>query len=151
LLGPAGLSNVARAEGGRVTDSTPAPAVDAGLLGRFRTAGAHVEWRTAPGKAPRGQRARVAHLFQEEARVESREDADGACLTVDSGPVGALVLLLEADRRGPPRTWLSQNAGRDRAFPSGALVGVWGRAEEPPSDGTVRLADLVELARYALT
>jgi hypothetical protein len=122
-----------------------------GLLERFRSAALQVEWRSAPGGASPGATARIAHLFQEEARVELREDPKGAMLKVDSGPVGALVLLLEADRRGVPRRWESQNAGRDAAFPSGSLVAVWGSHDDPASDGPVRLSDLVDLARYALT
>jgi hypothetical protein len=130
--------------------SRPALAVADGLLERFRSAAGQIEWRPAKGRSKRGTKVRIAHLFQEEARVETREGPDGLALAVDSGPVGALVLLLEADRRGAPRLLLAQNAGRDAAFPSGALVAVWGALADPPADGTVRVADLVELARYAL-
>jgi hypothetical protein len=125
-------------------------AVAPGLMDRFRSAGQQIEWRAAPRGKGRARAARVAHLFQEEARVEQRELKGGLRLTVDSGPVGALVLLLEADRRGPPRLLVSQNAGRDPAFRSGALVAVWGPSEDPPADGTVHVHDLVDLARYAL-
>jgi len=129
----------------------PGWGVAPGLLERFRSAGLTIEWRPASGTSGRKKKnVRIAHLFQEEARVETQKTAGGTSLKVDSGPVGALVLLLEGDRRGPPRCLVSQNAGRDPAFPSGALVAVWGPLEDPPSDGPVRVPDLVELARYAL-
>ncbi|MGA8664828.1 MAG: hypothetical protein WB809_07175 [Thermoplasmata archaeon] len=121
-----------------------------GLLERFRSAGAQIEWRPAPGGRGRRKNVRVAHLFQEEARVVTRDELGGYCLTVDSGPVGALVLLLEADRRGRPRLLVAQNAGRDPGFPSGALVAAWGPVPDPRSDGPVGMVQLVELARYAL-
>ncbi|MGP8072078.1 MAG: hypothetical protein ACLPZM_02985 [Thermoplasmata archaeon] len=121
-----------------------------GLLDRFRAAGGQVAWRPANGKSRKGVTVRVAHLFQEEARVETLDEPGGTVVRTDSGPVGALVLLLEADRRGVPRRWCAQSAGRDPQFPSGALLGVWGSTGDPPSDSAVRVGDLVELARYAL-
>lgn len=133
-----------------MSGTRPDLGVAAGLLDRFRAAAGQIEWRPVKGRSKRGATSRLAHLFQEEARVDSREVPGGLILAVDSGPVGALVLLLEADRRGAPRILCSQNAGRNPAFASGALVAVWGRIPDPPSDGPVRLSDLVELARYAL-
>jgi len=130
-----------------MTDRAVPLDVPPGLLDRFRAAGRQVAWRPASAG---GRAAQIAHLFQEEARVETQDAGGGVVMKVDSGPVGALVLLLQADRRGLPRRWSSQNAGRDPRFPSGALLGVWGPVEDPPSDGAVRLADLIELARYAL-
>lgn len=128
----------------------PVPA-DPGLLARFRDAGAKIAWRPAPAapKRPAGRRARIAHLHDEEARVETWGPDDRGTVAVDSGPLGALVLLLEIDRRGAPRTLGAQEAGRDPAFPGGAIVAAWGD-ERPPSDSRPRPADLVELARYAL-
>ncbi len=70
-------------------------------------------------------------------------------VAVDSGPVGALVILLEIDRRGPPSALGASEAGRDPAFPSGAIVAGWGGVSVP-ADSRPRLHDLVELARYAL-
>jgi hypothetical protein len=125
--------------------------VEAGLLARFREAGVKIAWRPAP-KGPRRRRGgtvRLAHLHDEEARVETWGTSRSGGVAADSGPLGALVLLLEADRRGLPDRLASWNAGRDPTFAQGAVVASWG-ASAVPSDSTPRLADLVELARYAL-
>jgi len=129
----------------------PSGPVDPGLMERFRRAGAGIAWRSAPpGPAPRARvGARIAHLHDEECRVERRGGARAPTLTVDSGPVGALVLLLEIDRRGPPRGLGAANAGRVAGFAQGALVATWGRTTVP-DDSRPTLRDLVELARYAL-
>ncbi|HTS33754.1 MAG TPA: hypothetical protein VMI55_07475 [Thermoplasmata archaeon] len=124
--------------------------IPASVLERFRAAEPRIEWRPATGGSatPAGT-TRIAHLFQEEARVTRRELGGAVELRVDSGPVGALVLLLEVDRRGPPSALGAAGSGRDPAFPSGALVARWGPGEVP-TDSRPRLSDLVELARYAL-
>ncbi len=123
--------------------------IDPGLLARFRDAGRQIAWRAAPRPRHRGRTARVAHLHDEDARVE-RWGTDGTGgVAADSGPVGALVVLLEADRRGAAPSLTAWNAGTDPAFPQGAIVGTWGEAP-PPGDSVPRLADLVEIARYAL-
>jgi len=125
--------------------------VDAGLLARFREAGAKIQWRAGP-KPSRNRpksRVRVAHLHDEEARVDTWGSGRAGGLAADSGPLGALVLLLEADRRGAPDHLASWNAGTDPGFAQGAVVAVWG-ARAPRADSTPRLADLVEVARYAL-
>jgi hypothetical protein len=132
--------------------SAPAPAVpaDAGLLARFRGAGRQIAWRPAPkGRRPTGRKARIAHLHDEEARVEEWGTTRRRGIAVDSGPVGALVLLLEIDRRGAPTHLGAENAGRNRAFPAGAIVAGWGEVTVP-TDSRPRIEDLVELARYAL-
>ena len=59
------------------------------------------------------------------------------------------MLLLEIDRRGSPTALGAAEAGRDPSFPSGAIVAAWG-SENVPEDSKPGLADLVELARYAL-
>jgi len=133
--------------------ATPLP-VDAGLLARFRSAGAEIAWRVAPasgagGGKRKGRPARVAHLNDDEARVERSEGRGALRLTVDSGPVGALVVILEADRRGPPSALGALDAGRDPGFSNGAIVAVWGPGDAP-ADARPRFSDLVELARYAL-
>ena len=128
----------------------PAGRIDPGLLERFRSAGAQIEWSALPAKKGHPATARQAHLFQEEARVETVETRQGVRVSADSGPVGALVLLLELEKRGRPSQVVAQFPGRDPNFPTGALVGLWGAAELPPSDGPVSIADLVDLARYAL-
>jgi hypothetical protein len=127
-------------------------ATDAGLppsfRERLRAVEDRIEWRSAG--PPRGRTTvRTAHLFQEEARVARTETGRTVELRVDSGPVGAIVLLLEVDRRGSPSALGAANAGRDPAFPTGALVARWGTGAVP-TDSLPRLADLVELARYAL-
>jgi hypothetical protein len=126
--------------------------IDAGLLGRFQTAGAAITWKPAP--SPKGSRAgrrgaRVAHLNDEEARVEERSEGAAQVFTVDSGPVGALVLLLRWAEVGPPSRLLTHEAGELAAFPSGAIEARWERSAGSPQLA-VRLADLVALARYAL-
>jgi len=123
--------------------------VDAGLLARFREAGRAIAWRPGPARGPKGRRVRIAHLHDEEARVETWGTESRGSVAVDSGPVGALVLLLEADRRGPPVALGAAEGGRDPSFPSGALVAAWGQGPVP-HDSRPRLEDLVELARYAL-
>lgn len=133
-----------------MNDRRPPFGIDPGLWIRFCAAGAKVAWRPAPGRSGRGgrARARIAHLHDEEARVEARDDGPTFVLTVDSGPVGALVLLLEAGRRGAPRRLEPLEASAAPGFPGGALRATWsasGSAESP-----VGPRDLVELARYAL-
>ncbi len=123
--------------------------VDPGLLERFRAAGARIVWRPVPPSrsARPVRRVRVAHLHDEDARVESWGRDPGGGVEVDSGPVGALVVLLEADRRRRLPSLASRDSGVDRAFPHGAIVATWGR---PSSSTGPTVRDLVELARYAL-
>ncbi|MCI4368660.1 MAG: hypothetical protein L3K09_03760 [Thermoplasmata archaeon] len=136
------------------TDPIPA---DPGLLARFRAAGSQIAWRPLvepPRPRPDLKNApssvRVAHLNEEEARIEEREEADGrAYLTVDSGPLGALVLLLEVDRRGAPDSLRTWEAGAIPGFPQGAVGAAWGDGAERGA-AQLPLADLVKLARYAL-
>ena len=123
--------------------------VDPGLLSRFRAAGEKIAWRTAGGRRGPGPRARIAHLNDEEARVELSGRGANVRVTVDSGPVGALVLLLEIDRRGPPTGLGASEAGRDVRFPSGAIVAAWD-GEAVPQDSKPGVRDLVDLARYSL-
>jgi hypothetical protein len=125
--------------------------VDPGLLARFRDAGREVQWRDPPrtGRRTRGHAVRIAHLHDEEARVETWGDARDGGVAADAGPVGALVLLLEIDRRGPASALGASEAGRDPSFPSGSLVAGWGSAPVP-HDSVPRVRDLIELARYAL-
>jgi hypothetical protein len=123
--------------------------VDPGLLERFRRAATEIQWREAPGSVRKTRsktRVRIAHLNDEEARVEVRSPDDWV---VDSGPVGALVLLSETDRRGVVPVLASRNAGELPGFGQGALEANWS-APERTTPGSVRVADLVALARYAL-
>jgi len=124
--------------------------MDPGLLERFRAAGAKIAWRDAgrsPG-SPRGRQASIAHLNDEEARVESWGRSPFGGVEVDSGPLGALLLLLEADRRGSVPILESREAGVDRSFPGGALKAEWSSHPRDVAGPTIR--DLIELARYAL-
>lgn len=126
--------------------------IDPGLLGRFRAAGSQIGWRPAEGSSrargtPDG--ARIAHLNDEEARIETRSIRGTRVLTVDSGPLGALVLLLEWADRGTPSRLLTHEAGEVPGFATGALEARWGRSKAPPALA-VPLSDVVTLARYAL-
>jgi hypothetical protein len=126
--------------------------IDAGLLGRFRAAGAKIAWREAV--SPKGGRsttgtARTAHLNDEEARVEERDEGGASVLTVESGPVGALVLLLQWEARGEPNRLVTHEAGELPAFPGGALEARW-TPGSPERVLAFPLADVVGLARYAL-
>ncbi|HEV2166785.1 MAG TPA: hypothetical protein VGS23_07435 [Thermoplasmata archaeon] len=142
------------------------PGVDPGLRERFRAAGAQISWRDveapkakrAPSKGRRPAarspkapetRVRIAHLNDEDARVEATEDGDSARWVVDSGPVGALVLLLELERRGPPELLTTRDAEDASPFPQGAIEARWqegarARVFDLP------IPDLIQLARYAL-
>ncbi len=124
--------------------------IDAGLRARFRSAGPKIAWRDAP-PGPAGARrhsARIAHLNDEEARVESWGRPPRASVQVDSGPLGALVLVLEIDRRGLVPRLVARAAGADAAFPNGAIRAEWGAAAAATGGPTLR--DLIDLARYAL-
>ncbi len=128
--------------------------LDAGLRRRFLDASAEIAWRDAEASRARPRqaaaaRARIAHLHDEEARVEESGRGRRVTLVVDSGPVGALVVLTEIDRRGLPGLLTTHEAGELPEFPQGALEARWGSI---PTKGApaLPLRDLVELARYAL-
>jgi len=125
--------------------------VDRGLLARFRAAGAKIVWRPAPGrgKGRSTRSARIAHLHDEEARVEVWGRPAAVHVAVDSGPLGALVLLIEIDERGPPTSLGARESGRDPSFPGGVIEAAWG-GESVRSDSRPTMPDLVEIARYAL-
>jgi hypothetical protein len=139
-----------------VNESPTAAGVDPGLMARFRIAGAQLTWRAAPAppragrrRAAKGVTNRIAHLHDEEARVEERADGARRQLTVESGPVGALVLVLALDERGLPNRLVTHEAGAAEGFPAGAIEASW----EPGSEaGSLALAvsDVVSLARFAL-
>ena len=126
------------------------PTLDPAFARRLRDAGASIVWSSVPsgGKRTRG-RACVARLGEEEARVEAREGPAGTTVEVAAGPVGAVVLLLEADRRGPPSSLGSRNGRRGSSFPTGSIVAGWG-GPPVPADARPTVRDLVDLARYAL-
>lgn len=130
--------------------SAPSVPVDPHLMARFRATGASITWRPVPSSAP-DTRARLAHLHDEEGRVEERQDAEGVTWVADAGPVGALVLLLVIDRQGSLPYLASVPAGSDPEFPQGGISARWpspaGRRAE---DAPLPVQDLVTLARYAL-
>ena len=134
-----------------MSEASALPSVDPGLLARFRSAGAKITWRDALSTAARSPRrvSRIAHLHDEEARVEVTGRGTRTRIAVESGPVGALVLLLEIDGRGPPSALGASEAGHEPGFPGGAIVAAWGGASVP-HDSSPTLSDLVELARYSL-
>ena len=134
--------------------------LDAGLLDRFRLAGGQIVWRPAAITLPKPKDSgnhpskvkgvrQVAHLNDEEANVERSGPASAPTLLVDSGPVGALVLVLEMDQRGLPHRLTTHESGRLTGFPQGALEASWDPAlDEAPLE--LPLSDVVGLARYAL-
>ena len=147
---------------------TPPPAlpVDAGLRERFRAASAQITWidksprraarpAAAKGKAPQktpaasSESLRVAHLNDEDARVEVRSAPDRISVVVDSGPLGALVLLLEMERLGPPTVLTTHEAVADGPFPLGSIEALWS-ADPVRSEDPLPMDDLIRLARYAL-
>jgi hypothetical protein len=124
--------------------------IDDGLLARFRAAGARIAWRpsdASPERQPK-RTTRIAHLNDEEARVESWGRPPKVGLEVASGPLGALVLVLEADLRTAVPALESRDGGVDPGFPNGAIRATWGSARTGGKGPTIR--DLIELARYAL-
>jgi hypothetical protein len=82
--------------------------------------------------------------------VEEQKRGRGFSLWVDSGPVGALVLLLEAGVRGPPSRIEGIEGTLEPRFPSGAIRASWGASSPSAGGSRVTVTDLVELARYAL-
>jgi len=124
----------------------PIPATP-GLLARFHQAGEHLVWRPA---SEAEENAWIAHLNDEEARME-REEVDGALrITTDSGPVGALVLLLEIEQWGEPAFLHAVNS-KTAPFAQGSLEAGWGRTTPRPNGRPLPIEDVVALARYALS
>lgn len=129
--------------------SGPAPpAVDPRVIDRFRRAGRSILWAPRESGPEASFRSRVATLHEESARVDERSAAGGREMLVDSSPVGALVLVLEADRHGLPQTLEPVAGGRVAGFPDGALRAVW--KSGPASTPETAWKDVVDLARYAL-
>jgi hypothetical protein len=125
-----------------------------GLMARFRLAGGQLVWRAAPATkgrngAPKPPAARIAHLHDEESRVEERTEGTTQVLVVDSSPVGALVVVVALDERGLPNALVTREAGVAPGFPAGSIEARW----EPGSEArthALSVADVVALARYAL-
>jgi hypothetical protein len=141
------------------------PPIDPGLRERFRAAEAQIQWRdaeparTRPAKGakpsrqrtpkPKTARVRIAHLHDEEARLEETDHGPTVSFVVDSGPVGALLVLLEMERRGPPALLTTRDAGESPEFPQGAIEARWDDRTTRP-EFALPIADLIQLARYAL-
>ncbi|MCI4373034.1 MAG: hypothetical protein L3K02_05270 [Thermoplasmata archaeon] len=125
--------------------------VHPGLRLRFVAAGEQIAWRPLPEQPtrPAERRGRIALLREDEARFEEWGSDDRGGVMVDSSPLGALLMMLAIDRRGVPTALGAVHAGRDDAFPSGALVAVWGDGSAP-EDEHPRFTDVLRLARYAL-
>jgi hypothetical protein len=123
----------------------PIPATP-GMLTRFHQAGEKIAWRPA---SETEENAWIAHLHDEEARME-REEVDGALrITADSGPVGALVLLLEIEQWGEP-VFLHAVNSTGPPFPQGSLEAGWGSMTPRTNGRPIPIEDVVALARYAL-
>ena len=133
------------AEGASGVVSPILSSIDDSLRQRFRAAGEKIVWRAGPTDRPG---CRIAHLHDEEARVERRRTEAGAQIWVDAGPVGALLLLLEIEAAERPATLESIDSADAAGFPGGALVARWDGA--PERRGAPRVSDLIALARYAL-
>ena len=134
--------------------------IDPGLLERFRAAGGSIRWGAPPRKTrehgrpaksrPRLRITRIAHLHDEEARVEQVSEGTEESVVTDSGPVGALVLLLEIDRRGRPTSLAALEGDRLPEFPQGALKATWTSQTRSVGPLSLPFSDLLALARYAL-
>jgi hypothetical protein len=122
--------------------------IDPRIVDRFRSAGRSIQWRSITSNEGADHRARIATLYEEPARIEERETAAGREMVVDSGPVGALVMVLEVDRQGLPHTLDPVEGGRIEGFPNGALRAVWTTGPVPAAGATWK--DVLDLARYAL-
>ncbi|HZY69928.1 MAG TPA: hypothetical protein VFF67_02985 [Thermoplasmata archaeon] len=127
--------------------------IDAALLDRLRRAEPAVTWESVPApskaKGPPGK-ARIARLHDETARVEESTASGRYRLTAESGPLGAMLILLACAERGRPTYLASRAAGELPAFAQGAVEAAWGGPKKAPTKGAPRIADLVAVARYAL-
>jgi hypothetical protein len=117
-----------------------------GLLARFHQAAEKVAWRPV---SETEEHAWIAHLNDEEARMEREEVGESLRITTDSGPVGALVLLLEIEQWGEP-VFLHAVNSKAPPFPQGSLEAGWGRIAPKPNGRPLPIEDVVALARYAL-
>lgn len=131
------------------------PPGDPSFWQRLRDARPGVAWKPAPKSrgrpgAPAKALARIARLHDEEARYEERTGAGRRSVIVSSGPVGALLLLLDVDDRGLPHSISALTAGTEPAFPDGAIEATWEEGSAPRQPKGVPMEELFTLARYAL-
>ena len=127
----------------------------AALWERLRAAEKEIHWTpvAAPGGRRKGARSptvRMAKLHDEEARFELEESDGRAVALASSGPVGALLLLLEMDRRGRPRHLRGRAAAKASGYPDGAIEAEWGTGTAEEARPEVPIEDLLALVRYAL-
>ena len=121
---------------------------DPGLWERFRAVRPKIRSEPLELPAPRGpgHRADRVTLNEQTARRERRPHPDGSIeVVVDSGPLGALLLLLEWDDRGEPPVFGPVDQG-EPDFPEGAIVARFGG---PPA-ASLPAKQILDLARFAL-
>ncbi len=121
---------------------------DPGLWERFRAIRPRLTTQRLrlPPPVRRGHRADRVTLNEQTARREIRPGPGGSVeVVVDSGPLGALLLLLEWDDRNEPPVFRPVDRG-EPAFPEGAIVARFGG---PPAD-SLPAKQIVDLARFAL-
>lgn len=121
---------------------------DPGVWERFRAIRPKI--RSEPLELPTplrpGHRADRVTLNEQTARRELRPLADGTVeVVVDSGPLGALLLLLEWDDRDEPPVFLPVDHG-EPDFPEGAIVARFGG----PPGASLPAKQILDLARFAL-
>ncbi|HEV2449619.1 MAG TPA: hypothetical protein VGU43_04310 [Thermoplasmata archaeon] len=135
------------------TNRLPGEAV---LWERLRAAEKEIGWTEVPArtrsKRPRAPtpRIRVAKLHDEEARFELSESGPRCSAVASSGPVGALLLLLEMDRRGAPGHLYARAAAKSSPYPDGAIEAEWGSPAAGDGRAEVPIEELLALVRYAL-
>lgn len=125
--------------------------LESALVARFRAAGEAIRWRDLV--SARGSSSlQLARLHEEESRVERSTEPRGVTLLTEAGPLGALVILLEADRRNALPSIRSVEAGSRSDFPEGGIRAQWPRplSRTATESEEVPIQDLVVLARYAL-
>ena len=132
------------------------PPGEAVLWERLRAAEKEIAWTEVPARPPAKRsrapaaRVRVAKLHDEEARFELSESGPRCSAVASSGPVGALLLLLEMDRRGTPGHLYARPAAQRSPYPDGAIEAEWGTPAAGDGRPEVPIAELLALVRYAL-
>lgn len=126
------------------------------LWERLRAAEKEIAWTEAPTGA-RSKRSRspspwvrLAKLHDEEARFELTESGPSCSAIASSGPVGALLLLMEMDRRGAPGHLYARPASKRSPYPDGAIEAQWGSPAAGDGRPEVPIEELLALVRYAL-
>ncbi|MHB1435854.1 MAG: hypothetical protein ACYCPN_07410 [Thermoplasmata archaeon] len=121
---------------------------DPGLWERFRAIRPRITYHPLerPLSARPGHRADRVTLNEQTARRELRPGPDGSVeIVVDSGPLGALLLLLEWDDRDESPVFVPVDRG-EPAFPEGAIIARFGGPAAP----SLPAKQILDLARFAL-